>query len=115
VASIRYARIQGSAALIQHFQNSSLLHEDKRCRPVLFSATGQPEPFPVAQLGSASGSGEESEGSGSGEESSSSSSEGPCATGSPPTSSHAAPPSSAQPQPGAGRAGLAAAAVQCSA
>lgn len=26
--------LQGKAALVQHFQNSSLLHEDKRCRPI---------------------------------------------------------------------------------
>ncbi|GFH14334.1 RNA-binding protein, partial [Haematococcus lacustris] len=37
VCSISYARIQGRAALVQHFQNSSLMHEDKRCRPVLFT------------------------------------------------------------------------------
>lgn len=32
VCSISYARIQGRSALVQHFQNSSLMHEDKRCR-----------------------------------------------------------------------------------
>jgi protein phosphatase 1 regulatory subunit 42 len=31
---------QGKAALVQHFQNSSLLHEDKRCRPILFHTNG---------------------------------------------------------------------------
>lgn len=25
---------------MQHFQNSSLLHEDKRCRPILFHSNG---------------------------------------------------------------------------
>lgn len=25
---------------MQHFQNSSLLHEDKRCRPILFHTNG---------------------------------------------------------------------------
>lgn len=30
VASLAYARIQGRPALIQHFQNSSLMNEDKR-------------------------------------------------------------------------------------
>jgi len=34
VCSISYARIQGRSALVQHFQNSSLMHEDKRCRCV---------------------------------------------------------------------------------
>ncbi|KAJ7960672.1 Protein MEI2-like [Quillaja saponaria] len=32
VASLAYARIQGKAALVTHFQNSSLMNEDKRCR-----------------------------------------------------------------------------------
>lgn len=41
---------QGKAALVQHFQNSSLLHEDKRCRPILFhtegTLAGEIEQFP---------------------------------------------------------------------
>lgn len=40
VCSIKYARIQGKNAMVAHFQNSSLLHEDKRCRPVLFHSEG---------------------------------------------------------------------------
>ncbi|XP_057750489.1 protein MEI2-like 3 isoform X1 [Arachis stenosperma] len=36
VASLAYARIQGKAALVNHFQNSSLMNEDERCRPVVF-------------------------------------------------------------------------------
>lgn len=40
VASLAYARIQGKAALIAHFQNSSLMNEDKRCRPILFHSEG---------------------------------------------------------------------------
>ena len=40
VCSITYARIQGKNAMVAHFQNSSLLHEDKRCRPVLFRSEG---------------------------------------------------------------------------
>ncbi len=40
VCSITYARIQGKNAMVAHFQNSSLLHEDKRCRPVLFHSEG---------------------------------------------------------------------------
>ncbi|RRT77244.1 hypothetical protein B296_00021054 [Ensete ventricosum] len=51
VASLAYARIQGKAALIAHFQNSSLMNEDKRCRPILFHTdgpnAGDQEPFPV--------------------------------------------------------------------
>ncbi|XP_020110261.1 protein MEI2-like 4 isoform X2 [Ananas comosus] len=51
VASLAYARIQGKAALIGHFQNSSLMNEDKRCRPILFHSegpnAGDQEPFPV--------------------------------------------------------------------
>ncbi|XP_042438039.1 protein MEI2-like 4 [Zingiber officinale] len=51
VASLAYARIQGKSALIAHFQNSSLMNEDKRCRPILFHTdgpnAGDQEPFPV--------------------------------------------------------------------
>ncbi|XP_039045270.1 protein MEI2-like 1 [Hibiscus syriacus] len=51
VASIAYARIQGKAALITHFQNSSLMNEDKHCRPILFHTNGpnagDQEPFPM--------------------------------------------------------------------
>ncbi|GAX80354.1 hypothetical protein CEUSTIGMA_g7793.t1 [Chlamydomonas eustigma] len=52
ICHISYARIQGRASLISHFQNSSLMHEDKRCRPILFvlegqDATGEQEPFPA--------------------------------------------------------------------
>ena len=51
VCHISYARIQGKANLVTHFQNSSLLHEDKRCRPILFrsdgATAGEQEPFPA--------------------------------------------------------------------
>ncbi|KAI3741514.1 hypothetical protein L1987_59188 [Smallanthus sonchifolius] len=40
VASLAYARIQGKMALVTHFQNSSLMNEDKRCRPILFHSEG---------------------------------------------------------------------------
>ncbi|KAJ6793428.1 protein MEI2-like 2 isoform X4 [Iris pallida] len=40
VASLAYARIQGRAALIAHFENSTLMNEDKRCRPILFDSQG---------------------------------------------------------------------------
>ncbi|KAH6554755.1 hypothetical protein KP509_1Z309000 [Ceratopteris richardii] len=47
VASLAYARIQGKPALVAHFQNSSLMNEDKRCRPILFDSdqpdTGEQE------------------------------------------------------------------------
>ncbi|KAL6567325.1 hypothetical protein OROGR_000993 [Orobanche gracilis] len=38
VASLAFARIQGKAALVAHFQNSSLMNEDRRCRPILFDS-----------------------------------------------------------------------------
>ncbi|KAA8526208.1 hypothetical protein F0562_008053 [Nyssa sinensis] len=54
VASLAYARIQGKAALVTHFQNSSLMNEDKRCRPILFQSegqeTGDQEPLPSSNL-----------------------------------------------------------------
>lgn len=46
---VAYARIQSRRALVTHFQNSSLMHEDKRCRPVLLNLDGETpeaEPFP---------------------------------------------------------------------
>uniref|UniRef100_A0A2P2M990 Uncharacterized protein MANES_06G126700 n=1 Tax=Rhizophora mucronata TaxID=61149 RepID=A0A2P2M990_RHIMU len=47
VASLAYARIQGKAALVAHFQNSSLMNEDKRCRPILFHTDGPNAGDPV--------------------------------------------------------------------
>eukprot|EP00186_Timspurckia_oligopyrenoides_P002482 CAMPEP_0182444720 /NCGR_PEP_ID=MMETSP1172-20130603/3092_1 /TAXON_ID=708627 /ORGANISM="Timspurckia oligopyrenoides, Strain CCMP3278" /LENGTH=811 /DNA_ID=CAMNT_0024640349 /DNA_START=403 /DNA_END=2838 /DNA_ORIENTATION=- len=47
ICEIAYARIQGKAALVSHFQNSSLMNEDPNCRPVLFNVHGQQEEFPV--------------------------------------------------------------------
>ncbi|XP_019414899.1 PREDICTED: protein MEI2-like 4 [Lupinus angustifolius] len=51
VAVLAYARIQGKSTLVAHFQNSSLMNEDKRCRPILFHTdgpnAGDPEPFPL--------------------------------------------------------------------
>ncbi|KAL5564805.1 hypothetical protein UlMin_027969 [Ulmus minor] len=51
VAYLAYARIQGKAALVSHFQNSSLMNKDKWCRPILFHTDGPnaggPEPFPM--------------------------------------------------------------------
>lgn len=41
VATLAYARIQGQVALITHFQNSSLMNEDKWCRPILFQSEAQ--------------------------------------------------------------------------
>ena len=40
VASLAYARIQGKTALTAHFQNSSLMNEDKHCHPILFHTDG---------------------------------------------------------------------------
>ena len=46
-----HAILQGKVSLVTHFQNSSLLHEDKRCSPILFNSNGEvaveQEPFPV--------------------------------------------------------------------
>ncbi|XP_042007429.1 protein MEI2-like 5 [Salvia splendens] len=41
VAALAYGRIQGKVALVSHFQNSSLINEDKRFRPILFQSEGQ--------------------------------------------------------------------------
>ncbi|XP_073148316.1 protein MEI2-like 2 isoform X2 [Henckelia pumila] len=54
VASLAYARIQGLAALISNFQNSTLMNEDRRCRPIIFKSecqgTGDVEHFPPGNL-----------------------------------------------------------------
>lgn len=51
VACLAYARIQGKSALIAHFQESSLMNEDKCCHPILFTTdgpnAGSQEPFPL--------------------------------------------------------------------
>jgi hypothetical protein len=52
VCAVTYARIQGKAALISRFQNSSLLDREDSYRPLLFYSvghplSGHPEPFPV--------------------------------------------------------------------
>lgn len=47
VCEITFARIQGRQQLIAHFQNSSLLLEDPKCRPVIFDAQGRQEEFPI--------------------------------------------------------------------
>ncbi|KAJ4845047.1 hypothetical protein Tsubulata_010838 [Turnera subulata] len=56
VASLAYARIQGKAALVTHFQNSSLMNEDKRCRPILFHSEGPDAGDQIIQEHLASGS-----------------------------------------------------------
>ena len=40
VCEIAYGRIQGKAALLTHFANSSLVHEDECYRPVVFASVG---------------------------------------------------------------------------
>ncbi|KAJ8501090.1 hypothetical protein OPV22_011642 [Ensete ventricosum] len=54
VASLAYARIQGRSALVTHFQNSSLMNEDKRCQPILFyfegAEAGDQEHFPLSSM-----------------------------------------------------------------
>lgn len=47
VCEITFARIQGRQQLIAHFQNSSLLLEDPKCRPIIFDVQGRQEEFPV--------------------------------------------------------------------
>jgi len=51
VCKISFARIQGKESLVLRFQNSSLMTEDKKCRPIIFYSEGprmgQQEPFPV--------------------------------------------------------------------
>lgn len=67
ICNISYARIQGKSALVAHFQNSSLLHEDKRCRPILFHSegpfAGDQEPFPMKPVTRGMGSRSSSRGS----------------------------------------------------
>jgi hypothetical protein len=36
ICALAYARIQGKQSLITHFQNSRLLSEEKKCRPIIF-------------------------------------------------------------------------------
>ncbi|CAA7042846.1 unnamed protein product [Microthlaspi erraticum] len=45
VASLAYARIQGKTALIAHFQNSSLMNEDRQCHPIVFD--GLESSYPI--------------------------------------------------------------------
>jgi hypothetical protein len=51
VCAVSFARIQGKAAMISRFQNSSLLEKDDEYRPLLFqsngSECGKPEAFPM--------------------------------------------------------------------
>lgn len=51
VCTLTYARIQGKAAMVNRFQNSSLLEKDNEYRPLLFYSNGvdkgKPEPFPL--------------------------------------------------------------------
>jgi hypothetical protein len=54
VCVISYARIQGKQALVAHFQNSSLMSEDRKCRPIIFHTdgpnAGEPESFPPSPV-----------------------------------------------------------------
>lgn len=53
ICSISYARIQGKAAMIARFQNSSLLEKDESYKPLLFVSKGpdkgKPESFPASE------------------------------------------------------------------
>ncbi|EFJ36208.1 hypothetical protein SELMODRAFT_438348 [Selaginella moellendorffii] len=53
VASVAYARIQGKAALVAHFQNSSLMNE---CRPIVFGEEGNTPDDPGKEIGIVMGS-----------------------------------------------------------
>jgi len=52
ICAITFARIQGKLSLIAHFQNSSLMCEDRKCRPIIFHSDGplmgEQERFPVS-------------------------------------------------------------------
>ena len=52
---LAYARIQGKHALVAHFQNSSLMNEDKRCRPILFHSQGPHQGDQVRHKGGGEG------------------------------------------------------------
>lgn len=53
VCAVTYARIQGQAAMVSRFQNSSLLDKDDEYKPLLFYSSGpsrgQREPFPLGK------------------------------------------------------------------
>jgi len=61
ICAITFARIQGKEALIANWQNSSLMCEDRRCRPIIFHSdgadVGEVEPFPVTNSSEKEGSG----------------------------------------------------------
>ena len=48
--SLAYARIEGKAAINAHFQNSSLMNEDKRYQPIIFHSEGPNVSDQVSQL-----------------------------------------------------------------
>jgi len=54
ICKITFARIQGKQNFIEHFRNSSLMHEDPKCRPLIFKScgedVGQEETFPGPNL-----------------------------------------------------------------
>ena len=63
VCSVTFARIQGKAAMVARFQNSSLLDKDNEYKPLLFYSSGAdrglPEPFPTRggqRVGTSAGS-----------------------------------------------------------
>jgi hypothetical protein len=54
VCVITFARIQGKAAMVSRFQNSSLLEKDDEYQPLLFYSSGpdrgKQEPFPMNRI-----------------------------------------------------------------
>ena len=57
VCDITYARIQGQAAMVARFQNSSLLDKDDAYKPLLFKG-GEKVPFPDVKKPVVKGQGE---------------------------------------------------------
>jgi hypothetical protein len=60
VCALSYARIQGKAAMIARFQNSSLMDKDDEYQPLIFKSDGEdkgmPEPFPIGKARHTGGS-----------------------------------------------------------
>ena len=46
LCAIKYARIQGQAAMVKRFENSALMEKDAEYRPLIFDKRGEPEEFP---------------------------------------------------------------------
>jgi hypothetical protein len=58
VCVVRYARIQGISALVNHFRSSRLMLKHDKYRPLLFSESGNPETIPPLVRGESAGAAE---------------------------------------------------------